>query len=75
MGKRSEAQLTIDAWDTFLGMKFNAKNGIGWSFPGNTTDFEIEDAVMEYALKKLWVHVLIKLQQWSSILILSYLPR
>ena len=48
MGKRSEAQLTIDAWDTFLGMKFNAKNGIGWSFPGNTTDFEIEDAVMEY---------------------------
>ena len=39
MGKRSEARLTIDAWDTFLGMKFNAKNGIGWSFPGNTTDF------------------------------------
>ena len=53
MGKRSEARLTIDGWDTFLGMKFNANNGIGWSFLGNTTDFGIEDAVMEYVLKKL----------------------
>jgi len=74
MGKQSEARLTIDSWDTFLGMKFNANNGIGWSFPGNTTNFGIEDAVMEYVLKKSWVCVLIKLQQWrSSILILSYL--
>ena len=29
MGKRSEAWLTIDGCDTFLGMKFNANNGIG----------------------------------------------
>ena len=53
MGKQSEARLTIDGWDKFLGMKFNANNGIGWSFPGNTTDFEIEDAVMEYNFKKI----------------------
>ena len=75
MGKRSEARLMIDGWDKSLGMKFNASNGTGWSYPENTTDFGIEDAVMEYVLKKLWVHVLIKFQQWSSILILSYLPR
>ena len=63
----------IDCWDTFFEMKFNSNNGIEWSFPGDTTDFVIEDAVMEYVLKKSWVRVLIKLQQWSSILILSYL--
>ena len=48
-GKRSEARLTI--WDTFLGLKFNANNGIRCSFPGNNTDFGTEDAVMEYVLK------------------------
>ena len=54
MGKRSEARLTIDGWDTFLGMKFNASSGIGWSYyPDNTTDFGIEHAVMEYVLKKI----------------------
>ena len=66
MGTRSEARLTIDGWDTFLGMKFNANNGIGWSFPGNTTDFGIEDTVMEYVLKKIvGLCVFIKLQQWT----------
>ena len=50
-GKQNEAWLTIDGWDTFLGMKFNANNGIRCSFPGNNTDFGTEDAVMEYVLK------------------------
>ena len=33
-------------------MKFNANNRIGWLFSGNTTDFGIQNKVMEYVLKK-----------------------
>jgi len=52
-----------DGWDTFMGMKLNGENEKGWTFSGHT--FLVS--------KQSWVCVLTKLQQWSSILNLTYL--
>ena len=74
MGKRSEARLMIYGWDKFLGMNLMQIMELDGHFLVITQISELKMRLWNFFEEnRVFVSVMIKLQQLSSILILSYL--